>query len=79
MQERLVRITLKHSTCSHAERPPRLGILYNNLALQEARERQWDQAIASFTQALDCHRVVGNEEGLRRRLTAKWEVLPRSR
>jgi len=41
-----------------------LGILYNNLALQEAREQQWEQAIATFTQALDYHRIVGNEEGL---------------
>src|SRR3712207_4842754 len=41
-----------------------LGILYNNLALQEAREGQWEQAVTSFRQALDCHRTVGNEEGL---------------
>ena len=41
-----------------------LGILYNNLALQEAREGQWEQAVTSFKQALDYHRIVGNEEGL---------------
>ena len=41
-----------------------LGILYNNLALQEARDGQWAQATSSFTQALDYHRAVGNEEGL---------------
>jgi len=41
-----------------------LGILCNNIALQEAREEQREQAIASFKQALDYHRVVGNEKGL---------------
>jgi tetratricopeptide (TPR) repeat protein len=41
-----------------------LGILYTNLALQEARAGQWDQAVTSFKQALDHHRIVGNEEGL---------------
>jgi tetratricopeptide (TPR) repeat protein len=41
-----------------------LGILYNNLALQEARDGLWEKAILSFTRALDHHRVVGNEEGL---------------
>jgi tetratricopeptide (TPR) repeat protein len=41
-----------------------LGILYNNLALQEAREGQWEQAVTSFKRALDHHRIVGNEEGL---------------
>ncbi len=41
-----------------------LGILYNNLALQEARERRWTDAVASFNQALAYHRMVGNEEGL---------------
>ena len=41
-----------------------LGILYNNLALQEAREGKWEQAVTSFMQALDSHRIVGNEEGL---------------
>ena len=41
-----------------------LGILYTNLALQEARASQWDQAVASFQQALEHHRTVGNEEGL---------------
>jgi tetratricopeptide (TPR) repeat protein len=40
-----------------------LGILHNNLALQEAREGQWEQAVTSF-EALDHHRIVGNEEGL---------------
>jgi tetratricopeptide (TPR) repeat protein len=41
-----------------------LGILYNNLALQEAREGQWEQAVTSFNQSLHHHRIVGNEEGL---------------
>jgi tetratricopeptide (TPR) repeat protein len=41
-----------------------LGILYSNLALQEAREGQWEQAVTSFTLALGSHRIVGNEEGL---------------
>ncbi|MGQ0809737.1 MAG: tetratricopeptide repeat protein [Nitrospiraceae bacterium] len=41
-----------------------LGVLHNNLALQEAREEQWEQAIESFKRALDYHRTVGNEEGL---------------
>jgi tetratricopeptide (TPR) repeat protein len=41
-----------------------LGILYNNLALQEAREQRWKDAIDSFSQALAYHRTVGNEEGL---------------
>ncbi len=41
-----------------------LGILYNNLALQEAREQQWKEALESFAQALSYHRMVGNEEGL---------------
>ncbi|NOU11934.1 MAG: tetratricopeptide repeat protein [Nitrospira sp.] len=41
-----------------------LGILYNNLALQEARDGQWEQAVASFKHALEHHRTVGNEEGL---------------
>ena len=41
-----------------------LSILYNNLALQEAREEQWTQALESFAQALSYHRMVGNEEGL---------------
>jgi tetratricopeptide (TPR) repeat protein len=41
-----------------------LGILYTNLALQEARDGRWDQAVVSFKQALDHHRTVGNEEGL---------------
>lgn len=41
-----------------------LGILWNNLALQEARDHQWTQAIESFKKALACHRTIGNEEGL---------------
>jgi tetratricopeptide (TPR) repeat protein len=41
-----------------------LGILYNNLAQQAAREGQWERAITSFKQALDYHRIVGNQEGL---------------
>src|SRR5690242_11269810 len=41
-----------------------LGILYNNLALQEGREQQWKEAVESFNQALIYHRMVGNEEGL---------------
>ena len=41
-----------------------LGILYHNLALEEARQQQWDESVRLFTQALDSHRVVGNEEGL---------------
>ncbi|HEX2056255.1 MAG TPA: tetratricopeptide repeat protein, partial [Nitrospiraceae bacterium] len=41
-----------------------LGILYHNLALEEARRQQWDAAIARFKQALEEHRMVGNEEGL---------------
>ena len=32
--------------------------------LEEARRTQWDEATAYFTQALDAHRIVGNEEGL---------------
>ena len=41
-----------------------LGILYHNLGMEEARRAQWDEATAYFTQALDAHRIVGNEEGL---------------
>ena len=41
-----------------------LGILYNNLALQEAREQHWAEAVTCFNQALTYHRMVGNEEGL---------------
>ena len=41
-----------------------LGILYHNLALEEARRHQWDEAIAMFKQALEQHRMVGNEDGL---------------
>lgn len=41
-----------------------LGILYHNLALEESRQQQWDGAVQLFTQSLDSHRVVGNEEGL---------------
>jgi tetratricopeptide (TPR) repeat protein len=41
-----------------------LGILHNNLALEEAREQRWKEAIESFNQALNYHRMVGNEEGL---------------
>jgi tetratricopeptide (TPR) repeat protein len=41
-----------------------LGILYHNLAMEEGRQRQWDEAVRWFQQALDSHRVVGNEEGL---------------
>ncbi len=41
-----------------------LGILYTNLALQEARTSHWAQAVTSFKLALDHHRIVGNEEGL---------------
>jgi tetratricopeptide (TPR) repeat protein len=41
-----------------------LGILYHNLALEEARQQQWEASVRLFTQALDSHRVVGNEEGL---------------
>ena len=41
-----------------------LGILYNNLALEEAREQHWKEAVESFGQALTYHRMVGNEEGL---------------
>ncbi len=41
-----------------------LGILYNNLALEEARGQRWKDAVESFHQALTYHRMVGNEEGL---------------
>lgn len=41
-----------------------LGILYHNLALEEARRERWEQAIEAFTQALAEHRIIGNEEGL---------------
>jgi tetratricopeptide (TPR) repeat protein len=41
-----------------------LGILYNNIALEEARGQRWKDAIESFNQALTYHRMVGNEEGL---------------
>ena len=41
-----------------------LGILYNNLALEEAREQHWKEAVESFGQSLTYHRMVGNEEGL---------------
>jgi tetratricopeptide (TPR) repeat protein len=41
-----------------------LGILYNNLALEESREQRWKDAEQSFSQALMYHRMVGNEEGL---------------
>lgn len=41
-----------------------LGILHNNLALQQAREGKWEEAVVSFKLALDYHRTVGNEEGL---------------
>jgi tetratricopeptide (TPR) repeat protein len=41
-----------------------LGLLYHNLALEEARQRHWDESVALFKQALDAHRIVGNEEGL---------------
>lgn len=42
-----------------------LGILYNNLALQVARDGQWDQALASFKQ-LGCHiGFAPGEKGLR--------------
>jgi tetratricopeptide (TPR) repeat protein len=41
-----------------------LGILYNNIALEEARGQRWNDAIESFNQALTYHRMVGNEEGL---------------
>src|SRR5690349_20291408 len=39
-----------------------LGILFNNLALQESREQRWKEAVDSFGQALTYHRMVGNEE-----------------
>jgi tetratricopeptide (TPR) repeat protein len=32
--------------------------------MEEARRTQWDKSTAFFTQALDAHRIVGNEEGL---------------
>jgi len=41
-----------------------LGILYNNIALEQARGKYWKDAIESFHQALIYHRMVGNEEGL---------------
>lgn len=41
-----------------------LGILYHNLGMEETRQSHWDQAIAHFTEALECHRRIGNEEGL---------------
>ena len=41
-----------------------LGILYNNVALEEARGQHWKEAIEAFHQALVYHRMVGNEEGL---------------
>ena len=41
-----------------------LGILYHNLAMEEGRQQHWDEAVQWFQQALDSHRVVGNEEGL---------------
>jgi tetratricopeptide (TPR) repeat protein len=41
-----------------------LGILHHNLALEEARQNHWDQAVNTFKLALDQHRIVGNEEGL---------------
>src|SRR5918998_1289936 len=41
-----------------------LGILYHNLAMEEGRQQHWDEAVQWFRQALDSHRVVGNEEGL---------------
>ncbi|MES4785136.1 MAG: hypothetical protein C4294_04215, partial [Nitrospiraceae bacterium] len=41
-----------------------LGVLYSNLALQDAATGKTDEAIANFKKALDLHRAVGNEEGL---------------
>ena len=41
-----------------------LGILYHNLAMEEGRQQHWEEAVQWFRQALDSHRVVGNEEGL---------------
>jgi len=41
-----------------------LGIVYSNLALQEASTHQLEAAIHHFKQALDLHRAVGDEQGL---------------
>ena len=32
--------------------------------MEEARQHRWDESVRLFTQALESHRVVGNEEGL---------------
>ena len=41
-----------------------LGVLYSNLALQEAAAGRFADAIAYFKKALERHRQVGDEEGL---------------
>ena len=41
-----------------------LGIVYSNLALQEASTNQLEAGIHHFKQALDLHRAVGDEQGL---------------
>ena len=41
-----------------------LGVLYSNLALQDAAMGRTDEAIANFNKALELHRTVGDEEGL---------------
>lgn len=46
------------------ERHRALGILYNNLALMELATQRPDAAVTRFQQALERHRVVGDELGL---------------
>ena len=39
-----------------------LGILHHNLALEEARQNHWDQAVNTFKLALDEHHIMGAGE-----------------
>lgn len=41
-----------------------IGILYSNLALQDARAGKTEEGIAGFKKALASHRVAGDEEAL---------------
>ena len=51
-------------TLANTENHRALGILYSNLALQEVATNQLPDAIGHFKDALDFHRLVGDETSL---------------
>ncbi|MFO0730498.1 MAG: tetratricopeptide repeat protein [Nitrospiraceae bacterium] len=57
------------------ERSPSARHPLPNLAMEEARQQRWDDAVRLFQQALDSHRVVGSEDSLAATFTQLGKTL----